>query len=376
MFNQKTNNLNNKILFVNQGFELYGSDRMLILNIRAAQIKYPKKRIVIVLPRRGTLSEYLEKEFGDVTVAIKKIGVIRKNDLKHLNFIAFLRIFTFYRLIPFFNSFDLVYVNSIVVIDCILALRYCRTHSFIHVHEIPTGLSKSVFSRLLNFSRADLIFVSEAAQNAYRNLRNKKQVIIWNGCKFFNKLENLNQNKDSINILLLGRISYRKGHHILIQAISFLPTKYQKNLKLKIVGDVYLKQNKLKNMLANMVVKNNLQHIIEFQSFTSNPEFLYNWANVVVIPSVLPESFGLVAIEAMSLGKLVLAANIGGLNEIIENNMTGMLFQPGNEKDLATKIIEIIENPRLIQDIGNKGFEVFQTKFTEEIYIKKLCEII
>ncbi|MEI8047703.1 MAG: glycosyltransferase family 4 protein [Bacteroidota bacterium] len=376
MFDQKTNKLNNKILFVNQGFELYGSDRMLLLNIRAAQIKYPEKRIVIVLPRRGTLSDYLEKEFGDITITIKRIGVIRKNDLKHLNFYVFLRIFIFFRLIPFFNSFDLVYINSIVAIDCILALRYCKVHSFIHVHELPIGLSRSIFSRLLNFSRSDLIFVSEAAQKAYINLRNKKQFIVWNGCKSYNKLENSSQNKDIINILLLGRISYRKGHHVLIKAISLLPTNYQKNLKLKIVGDVYLKQNKLKTMLTDMVVKNNLQHIIEFQSFTSNPEILYNWANVVAIPSVLPESFGLVAIEAMSVGKLVLAANIGGFNEIIEKNVNGMLFEPGNENDLAAKIIELIENPHLIQDIGNKGLEVFQDKFSEETYLNKLTEII
>ena len=102
----------------------------------------------------------------------------------------------------------------------------------------------------------------------------------------------------------------------------------------------------------------------------------YNWADAVIVPSVLPEPFGLVAIEAMSLGKLVIAANHGGLSEIIEDNVSGLLFEPDNEKDLALKICALIQNPYLIKDLGNKGFEVFISKFTDKIYMNKFMEII
>jgi glycosyltransferase involved in cell wall biosynthesis len=116
--------------------------------------------------------------------------------------------------------------------------------------------------------------------------------------------------------------------------------------------------------------------MVEVLPFSATPELFYNWADVILMPSLLPESFGLVAIEAMSLGKLVIAASHGGLTEIIKNNVCGMLFEPGNDKDLALKISEIIQNPHLIFELGHKGFEVYKDKFSEEIYMKKLIEII
>ena len=163
---------------------------------------------------------------------------------------------------------------------------------------------------------------------------------------------------------------------MLIKAICLLNEKEKELIEVKIVGDVFMNQDSLRNKLIKQIKDGNLESSIELLPFTSKPEMLYNWSDAVIVPSLLPEPFGLVAIEAMSLGKLVIAANHGGLPEIIENNISGMLFEPGNEKDLALKISEIIQNPLLIKGLGNKGFEVFTNKFTEEIYMNKFMEII
>lgn len=72
----------------------------------------------------------------------------------------------------------------------------------------------------------------------------------------------------------------------------------------------------------------------------------------------------------------MISAKYGGRKEINEDNFLGLLFEPGNEKDLVSKTAEIVQNPNLIKNIGNKGLEVFKAKFSEGIYLKRLCEII
>ena len=176
--------LNKPILFVHPGHELYGSDRMLLLCVQAARKKYPEKPITVVLPKPGFLSQALSR-IDNVTISIKKIGAIRKYDIRQLNFSALIRILTFFRLIRFLNSFDFVYINTIIVIDYILASHFCKPKAFIHVHEMPGKSSSGIFSNLLSFSGADLIFVSSAAKQSYRKLKNLKQTIIWNFCFYF-----------------------------------------------------------------------------------------------------------------------------------------------------------------------------------------------
>lgn len=363
------------ILFVHQGFEFYGSDKMLLLNIKAACIKYPEKKITVILPREGVLSKILENEYK-VNVLIMHLGVIRKYDLKRFHFSAFIRILSFFRLIALINSCEFVYINSIVIIDYILAARFAKVKVFVHVHELPTGITAKIFSKLLNFSRANLIFISSASKNAFANLKNKKQFMLWNGVAPLKASIREEKTKIKIRLLLIGRINNWKGQPLLIKAICLLNEKEKEQIEVKIVGDVFMNQDSLRNKLIKQIKDGNLENSIELLPYTSKPEVFYNWSDAVIVPSVLPEPFGLVAIEAMSLGKLVIAANHGGLSEIIEDNVSGLLFEPDNEKELALKICALIQNPYLIKDLGNKGFEVFISKFTEKIYMNKFMEII
>lgn len=366
---------NKPLLFVHPGHELYGADKMLLLNIKAAREKYPDKEIVVILPMEGLLSEVLTR-YENVRILVKKTGIIRKYDLKRLNFSAFSKIFSFVRLIKFLNSFELVYINTLVVIDYMLAVRFCKANAFIHIHEIPGSFASKIFSKIIDFSQATLIFVSEASKNSLDKLKNKKQIILWNGVKPL--IANVSEIKtdSKVRLLLIGRINSWKGQTLLVEAISLLKQNDKKRINIRIIGDVYSNQQHLKNELLEQINDCHLQNIIEILPFTSSPEVFYSWADVVIVPSLLPEPFGLVAIEAMSLGKLVMAANHGGLREIIENNVSGILFEPCNANDLSNKISEIICNQHLIADIGTKGQNKYNTYFTEEIFIQKLKQII
>ncbi|MFZ4401933.1 MAG: glycosyltransferase family 4 protein [Bacteroidales bacterium] len=367
--------INKSILFVHQGFELYGSDKMLLLNIKAAIIKYPEKKIIVILPKKGILSEILENEYK-VEVLIRHLGVVRKYDLKRFNLSAFTRIFTFFRLLAFINSFEFVYINSIVIIDYILAARFAKVKAFIHVHELPLGIAAKIFSSLLSFSSANLIFISAASKNAFINLKNKHQFIVWNGVEQLKETVREKENAVRIKILLIGRINSWKGQSLLIKAIALLNETEREKVEIQIVGDVFMHQQELKTNLIEQIKGNKLQQFIKILPFTSSPEMFYNWADIVVVPSLLPEPFGLVAIEAMSLGKLVIAANHGGLKEIIDDKVNGLLFDAGNEKELVDKIAYSINTPDTICELGEKGRQTYKENFTEEIFINKMLEVI
>jgi len=363
------------ILFIHQGTGLYGADKVLIMSIQAIIRKYPSIRITVFLPNQGLLSQTLLKE-PQIEVVFKKMGILRKYDIKRGNLSALLRILLCFRHIKMLRAYDIVYINSLVIVDYILASRFTKKTTYIHIHEIIEGVARQIFNRLLDFNNAQLIFVSAAARDSIGSLKNAQHCVNWNGCKPMLTNASFPKQDNFLHLLLIGRISKRKGHFALIEALNMLSEEELKRIRLKIVGDVYGKNSKLTRELDEMIARYNLVAHIGFQPFTITPAHEFNIADVVVIPSVLPESFGLVAIEAMSVAKLVLAANHGGPAEIIEHGITGVLFEPGNNEDLAMKIREILNKPDMIQEIGKSGQQSYLKNFTEDAYIERLQNLL
>ena len=110
--------------------------------------------------------------------------------------------------------------------------------------------------------------------------------------------------------------------------------------------------------------------------FAPDPSPHYSWASVIVVPSILPEPFGLVAIEAMAAGRSVIAANHGGLSEIVVDRVTGTLVVPGSVESLAAAIVSYIGDSTRVTVEGNAGRERFAAEFEETHYKLKIANII
>lgn len=98
---------------------------------------------------------------------------------------------------------------------------------------------------------------------------------------------------------------------------------------------------------------------------------VYAQSDICVVPSEWAEPFGLIAIEAMALGKVVIASKIGGLKEIIQDSENGILFEPKNSKELAEKMNMLLDNPRLRATLGNKAKETVVKNYTWEIIVNR-----
>jgi glycosyltransferase involved in cell wall biosynthesis len=104
------------------------------------------------------------------------------------------------------------------------------------------------------------------------------------------------------------------------------------------------------------------------------PEF-YKKARFIVVPSLWYEPFGLVTVEAMGHGLPVIASRRGGLPEIVEDGVTGLLFEPGNAEDLAEKIKYLWENPKICREMGQAGRKKVIREYGEEVYFNRLMKV-
>jgi len=101
----------------------------------------------------------------------------------------------------------------------------------------------------------------------------------------------------------------------------------------------------------------------------------YEKARFLVVSSICFESFGLVVVEAMSYGLPVIASRIGGIPEIVEDGVTGFLFEPGNADELAEKMKLLWENPELCRQMGKAGREKAIREYSEDVYYERLMAV-
>ncbi len=362
------------ITLVHPSNELYGSDKMFLLIVEAIVQSNVDAKINVVLPCDGPLTNLISR--FPVNIIFHPLGILRKAELKKLNFSVFYRLifnFRFYHRL--LKNTDLLYINTAVVLDFIFYSKFYKLKKVIHIHEIPTGLANTIFVRLIKFNKAPLIYISKAVQNAFSSI-NVPYFILPNGINqvpFLNKEISLN---NKIKILLIGRINSWKGQNLLVEAISLLKEEDKKRVDVRIVGDVYGDQIYFKTDLIDNINRNNFTGIIKVLPFTKTPEEHYNWADLVVVPSLKPEPFGLVAIEGMSVGKLVIAANHGGLTEIIKDRFSGILFKPNSAFELSKIISEVIQNPKILDFYSANAISEYKKNYTPEVYIANFNKII
>jgi len=171
-------------------------------------------------------------------------------------------------------------------------------------------------------------------------------------------------------ILCVSQLAKHKGVNTLIEAFSLINNSQLKtnNLQLIIIGDGSERKNLEKIARGNKNIKflGQLNH--------EEVQKKYQEADVVIIPSLAPETFSLVMFEAMANGKVVIASKIGALVEYIKDGETGFLFEPGNVNQLKEILERVLHGPDLIKKIGQNAFQ-FAQDFTFQKHWEKLEEI-
>ena len=152
-------------------------------------------------------------------------------------------------------------------------------------------------------------------------------------------------------ILLPGRITRWKGHLVAIKSAKIIKDlRPDLNFVFLIVGS-HQNRDGYKNNLNKQLKKNGLESNVIFTGSKIDMPAIYTLADIVLSTSIEPEAFGRVSCEASSMTKPVIASNLGASKDIILNNKTGWLVNPNDEKNLAEKILEVLDFPQEKKDL-------------------------
>ncbi len=329
----------------------------------------------------GELLKYVDKK----KVKIIKLPVHSKNPiLILLNSIIL-------TLIILFLNINIVHARSRAPAwSCLIATKLTFRKLVTTFHG--TYNFSSNFKKFYNsvMVRSDLLIAgsnfifSHINENYLKYLNSKKKfLVIFRGIntEYFDqenlkknsvsKLKTLWQIEDNSKVILLpGRLTSWKGQELFIEAIN----KFK-----KLNADVDFTAVILGNDQGRTVYKKKLERLVEQYNLTNDFRFIgkceympaaYMLADIVISSSIEPEAFGRVSVEAQSMKKPIIASNIGGSNETIIDNKTGILFDSGNAESLSKKIDEIINLDTLTLELmGKEGRKNVINRFN----IEKMC---
>ncbi|MBW2740235.1 MAG: glycosyltransferase family 4 protein [Deltaproteobacteria bacterium] len=167
---------------------------------------------------------------------------------------------------------------------------------------------------------------------------------------------------------IIGRIDWWKGHEYFLEAIASAARKFP-DLKAIIIGEFEKEgavnlNRKHTQKVKSLVKLLGIEDKILFTGFRSDVSRLISGLDVVVHASSEPEPFGLVVIEAMAAGKPVVATAAGGVLDIIENGVNGLLVPCKDSKAMARAIIKILSDRDKAGQIGNAARQRIFEKFT------------
>ncbi len=175
---------------------------------------------------------------------------------------------------------------------------------------------------------------------------------------------------DTLTVLYVGRLEKRKGIRDLFAAMPQIVQRVP-NVRFIIVGgdnshqDGFQKQTGM-NYAAYFARRHpDLADRVQFMGAVSDEELhrQYQACDLFVAPS-LYESFGLIYLEAMNYAKPVIGCRAGGIPEVIDEGVTGLLAEPGAPDSLADAIISLLQSPAKLHEMGMAGREQLLAKFT------------
>lgn len=171
-------------------------------------------------------------------------------------------------------------------------------------------------------------------------------------------------------LLFVGRLDRAKGGHELIDALAMIDL--HADWQVDVIGE-----GPALPALKQRVTATALGERIQFHGRVEAKEVpgFYRRARVVVMPSMIPESFGLVGIEAMACGRPVVAFDSGGIRDWLADGDTGFLVERGNVRALATRIEQLLADDPLVEAMGECAMRRVGHLYRPEAHLSQLVAL-
>lgn len=279
------------------------------------------------------------------------------------------------------RDYDFIIANTVLAFRAIHAARAFNKPSFWWIHESQFGKEMAVKypGIAMAFDQASaVIFPAGTTADLYRSFtRNNNFFVLHNGVKepVLNAVEStFSTNQNKVKIVIVGSIEYRKGQDVLLDALDLLSSTDREKFEVLMVGRMI---DWAEPDFCNKVTKKarDLGIVRLTGSLPSDQVGAYlRDADIFVLPSrdeVLPLS----VIEAMSLGKAVICTRVGGVEEIIDDGVDGLLVNSQDPSALAASLLELT-NIDLRVSLGQNARKKYQESLTPEIFYRQMMALI
>lgn len=171
------------------------------------------------------------------------------------------------------------------------------------------------------------------------------------------------------NILFVGRVEQEKGIRILLKSMLRLQTK---EWQLKVVG-----AGQDLEWCQEFVREKSLGDRVELAGAKGDKEvsLFMEWSDLLAFPSIWPEPFGVVGIEAMAYGRPVIAFNVGGVEEWLKDGINGLFACYNNPQDLGRQIDLLLNDKEKMKAFGGNGRKMVEERFTLRKHLEKLMGV-
>jgi glycosyltransferase involved in cell wall biosynthesis len=263
-----------------------------------------------------------------------------------------------------------------------------RLHTPHIVTEEVTGIKPDSYSRIVRWMEKETVAHADLVTSPSRSLaelcQDKMQVkksfsVIPNPIDTSRFIRKGYRDRLSTQVILhVGKFQDLKNTKVLIQALPEVLKKFPQ-AKLRLIGSDTLTgpcRSSYRQMVEGLAHELGVRDKVEFSDMMPRKELLehYQQARLTVVPSLF-ENFPFTCLEAMSCGCPVIASNVGGLPEMIEDGVSGFLFQPDNKKELAEKIVALLSDPALAESMGNEAAIRVRRYYSQEVIIPQVLNV-
>lgn len=235
-------------------------------------------------------------------------------------------------------------------------------HNFHNMVSPMPALKKPfewIINRLVRNNVKVFVSVSKACSQTVANCLNVEVKTIYNGLEIKKILPSFSHG-NRFTCGVVGVLEPRKGHLFLFEAFKDV-VQANAEAKLLVYGNG---EKKFEHELSNYVKNNKLTKNIIFKGFVSDKEKIYEDIDVLVVPSLAYESFGLICVEAMMREIPVICTNVGGLPEVVSDKSNGFVVDKNNVKSMSEKILLLLKDQNLRTAMGKQGRKDSEERFT------------
>lgn len=243
------------------------------------------------------------------------------------------------------------YIGDDLCNQMLTAAYLCKDQVVQRIHVLHNDMEKNALSKI-RFWAYDKRISKEATEIVTVSQYTKSRIVsssyikrelkmIYNGINVKDvltsdqKKEIIRTNSSKRNVLMIGNFLRNKGQKQFIEAIDILKN-HNNNYDFVIIGNIYDKE--YYDECIHLIRERKLEECISIYQGINNASEYIDLFDILVVPSLYDESFGLISVEAMAKGKPVVAFACGGIPEVVKDGRNGFVVEVGDTEELALKI--------------------------------------